>query len=830
MERCISLLVSESGALVALTLLVVVTPRVDAEAVQSVGHLYDPARIVFAGNQAFTGEQLRKGLVHDFDFLLASHPRAPRTEYLPALRLKLIEGYQHAGFPDVKVTCALGDKAAKVNVQIVEGPRYLAGAVKVEGGKRIPVEQLVSRLTTPRLPPTAGDIVFDQKGERVVVPQDEDKTEEPKPRDPVWSSGDPAPFDQTSLKNLAGEVRTVAGELGFFFPKLDVSVIRDNEAKIASLLVKIEQEGPPGVLGDIEVLGAKRNSTEDIVGLLRLRPGAAFDQGTLTHVEKRLWYSGRFLSYQVTPIEPEVAGDKVGLRIEVKEYDPAPPLSQDLTEVEKALLRARDWLLKQQDAGEDLVVSLSKLEEWIPGVASIRFTVSPVGGVAMAVQEKSPEGEEGPLHDVIAGTDFLGVFSHQGRRCLHSASGRWRVRGFLSLMPLSDPEKPDVTTSFGLGFGANNLKPGDEQGVFQLDLRLAPAAFIGVVHKRGQQATITDGVVQISGKSGTIRTDAETGALLDCRLSLESQDDVRLWFEEGAFEREVKRLRSAGEAWPNGFDPDAPISSVAEFFLSELLRNEAFLKAVKAPPELDEKASKALSKLLLQNVFRALDRLAGENREAPDAASFEIPTPKVDLRGRPPTDLIANLTRGVVPYLGDLFPPGSWPWTLVREAGFVLTGKAKYTMAELGRIYQAPQTGPIGHLATAKLVGYMQRHVAQTFAKRGLERLAATDFRQDYRLLLVGDTIPAQCTMEVAKALRQLEPEEIEALARLAFPDASDETLKYLKLLCEDQERPTQLVLASILDRYWNEVLRNRVEGALREIATPAAPAPKGAD
>jgi hypothetical protein len=112
-----------------------------------VGDLGGPARLVFGGVQAFSPEAVKRGLLMNPDFFLASHPFAPLKEYLEAIRLQTQIGYQHNGFPLAVVSVRLEVEAGRIRVSVVEGPRYAAGEVRLVGGQTIPRDVLVRRLT-----------------------------------------------------------------------------------------------------------------------------------------------------------------------------------------------------------------------------------------------------------------------------------------------------------------------------------------------------------------------------------------------------------------------------------------------------------------------------------------------------------------------------------------------------------------------------------------------------------------------------------------------------------------------------------------------------------
>ena len=151
----------------------------------------------------------------------------------------------------------------------------------------------------------------------------------------------------------------------------------------------------------------------------------------------------------------------------------------------------------------------------------------------------------------------------------------------------------------------------------------------------------------------------------------------------------------------------------------------------------------------------------------------------------------------------ELFEPRSWPWTLLREACFTVQGKGRYTDEALTGIYESSETGPLGYLAIAEVLGHFQPPLARKFAARGLERLSAADFRRDCRLFLEGNSISSQCCQRLAASLRALDDEQVAALAKLQSPARGEFIRECSRRLRAAKDQPVLEALAPALDAYW---------------------------
>ena len=98
----------------------------------------------------------------------------------------------------------------------------------------------------------------------------------------------------------------------------------------ADLCIKIVDEGPTAEIGTIEVGGHERNSREEVLDYLKIKPGDQLTRQRFVELQQRLWASARFIRSDVKPILPANRADKLALRIDLVEYAKAPKLSEPL--------------------------------------------------------------------------------------------------------------------------------------------------------------------------------------------------------------------------------------------------------------------------------------------------------------------------------------------------------------------------------------------------------------------------------------------------------------------------------------------------------------------
>jgi len=804
-----------------------------------VGNLGDPSRLVFRGVASFSPDALPDGLLMSAEFLLAAHPRAPFDAYLTSLQRLILRGYRHAGFSDADIAVEYNGEAGTVEVTVHEGPRYMAGEVAVIGAKTLPVEAFIRRLTEPQPPSeslTAKQWLHagDHEPTESATPAATDLgTSDPTessaerldaigdvvaPEDPIWPKGEPAALDEPSLAALTNEVSTALKDFGYFFAKVDVKVLPHQDTQMAELRVAIQDEGPPGIIHDIVVTGNKRDSRDDIVEYLHLKPGMPFDQDVITRSKLKLWRSARYLKYEITPELINSTAPAVRLKIDVTEYAAVPPLGGAFSEDEHALLRFCSWLSALRSRGDDIVIMANGLSIASP----IRLIFSDQGALfTFGAREQNPN-QANDL-DILLAPDHVDFVSTALHAKALVALPRAQLQINVSILPEHDPE-PE--REFALNFGAafttkiagkhGGATPAGADAVpLQFDLLFAPAACLSWAHLKGVQRSLRDGVLTFSNATrGRLSIDARSGQLLEFGVSAAK---ASLRIDHGAFAAAKAEIEATSAAYTDRFDSSSsPLNAIAALLAEGMLKG--------GPPALAwlgdigqqerNRAAAAADRVLQHQILLPLDELLS-HWHAQQGKVFYVPP---DQAGTASAGILSALIFRVV---NDLFPRESWPWTTAREAVFVASGMGQYTGLELGRIYQSDQVGPIGYLTIADLLAYIRSPQSSRLAQRGLERLSNEDFRKDVELLLRGNSALASCFKRAAMAVRDLTEADVEALAA-ALPPAGQAFLRNASgLLRAHPDDPVEKTMPAAFDAYWETSLRTEVEARLHQLAAP---------
>jgi hypothetical protein len=332
---------------------------------------------------------------------------------------------------------------------------------------------------------------------------------------------------------------------------------------------------------------------------------------------------------------------------------------------------------------------------------------------------------------------------------------------------------------------------------------------------------LNDGVYTVTAEGFRIEADSESGELIEFIFSdTEEKINFSIVIENGVFDRAVTEITEMTASHHNFMDSHRPLNSWVGYLVEDLLESEFFALYLfkDVPSEKRVRAATVLRKIFDRQILSPLDKLIARLAED-EGEDFYIP-PDQPQTIEAATKSVYTATYAMVNKdINDFFPKGSWPWTAAREAVFVLGGKGEYTRAELERIYNSEETGPLGYLTIAKLLTYIKHPATTAFAQKGMERLSAADFRKDYRLILQGESVFTESVAEMAQALRNLDDEDVDALAAILSPEAGEFFLRSVGLIREGKVKPVGEALAPALDDYWNKALKQQVEAKLRQLA-----------
>ncbi len=795
-----------------------------------VGDLAAADRLDFVGSQFASPDRLRRALDHDVEFLLACDPAAPLDDFLAVVARRLTAGYHRAGFALARVDARANLPARRVTVTIDEGPRLRAGDVRLQGRGPLSAADLAGWLAAP--PPAASE-------EQRIHWQPEkgfdagDSLHEK----PIWLPGEPARISAWSRRQLLRQIHLAFAERGFFFPQLSLSVVPQPTRGMAELVVEVRDFGPPGFLGAVEVVGLQRNSPEQVLRFAELATGQHLDRAGLARLQARLYESARFAFIDAQPLAPEKPGGPIKLSLRLIEMPDAPPLDRPFSAEEQAVLKLRSWLIEQVGSGrDDLAVSLRDSSSGLRTArlvlsargGTLRLDVSDPGralgdGVLSRLRKFTGVGSKPPAverAECLLGLEMTGdsvaLYSPLRRRKFATTPTQRQLGLRVSLRP--DPRQPRrlalALDPRVLSRGAGSTQPV----AFELDL--SPAACVALAHLTEAPAKVERGVLHIKTKPLQIYAAAPSGRLWravahDARQTQQATVGVA----KGQLERAAGELRSAGAAYRNDYDPRRPDTASAAFAICELAhvgRAWEGLEAIGDTAGLDIWQG-LLNAYLLPDVDQ---KPAGQSKRE----DYFIPTEPSSPEHPPRNENALALAAAPLSGCHRLFPAESWPCRLSRAAVFYLASRDAEAKQELVYVDRAADTGPLGHL-TATLASLMiEPAMTHQLAAHGLEKTEVADFRRDYLLLLQsrGPWVPS--AIAGMQQLSRLDARQIESavgvLPKPLGPFVADLTSRLREL----PDAPADVVLAGLLDDYWQSGLRLRVRLALVWLSEMAAP------
>ena len=816
----------------------------------------DPELLVIEGAAAFKPREIIDALLWNVDFLQSANPSLPIDAYMATLTQLVEAGYRNAGFPDVRVSVVLGLQPRQVAVKIHEGARCMAGAVEIRGAVTLPIARLVERITQPHPPRGAVARPVRAVGGEVTEKWYDLQGKETALEPAVWAVGKPARFPAPSRtasaaasgdgldeirKRLEGftsdrclarpnarlyrEVSDALKDLGYFFPRFDVEIVPDSSRTSARLVVNVLEELGPTQMGAVEIVGNARHTREQILAYLALKPDALLNSSQCAAIRNRLWRSGRFAKVEVTPQPPSAADKKGRLYIEVAECKGVTPLGQELSEHEQILLRLSEWLADPDRWRSDMVVRLPMPRATVEGV------FSPQQGVLATLAK--PETTGAPQYAVLVSPQETGFYSPRRGKMLSGPAIGAQLKGQIGLCFVPKQKDGAMRNERAWTVGASwkyDKKISHQPKAFELEISVDPAALISLAHDPDGKHTLRDGVLEVAGPRSRFRVEAATGRLIELWIcnepaavgSASGEQKTERWhsltFSVGEFARRVAVLRKATAGGFNEYAAKRPISSVGGFLADETSHW--------APAALssDKRRMRETFRLLFdRQLLAAFDELALRLFQWPDS-DFEIPFNEPD-QAKGFRHMLAAAGARIC---GELFPQGSWPWTLARQLVFFVGGQRAYVWHEMQRLHAADDNGPLCDAAAAWLLQSVHAQAAKAFANRGRRRLLSTEFRKDYWLLINEQCAVGKCLRRAAVVFRDLSQQELATMRDAVPPRYAGLFADCVRALRQDRSKPLEVALTELLDALWADGLQQALQAFFEKIDPPARAA-KGA-
>ena len=765
---------------------------------ERVGDLGHKECLAFEGTQAFSGMGIVSQMEMQLEFYSRSDPTAPLPDYLAWLEQIVRQGYQCAGFAKATVAAKADRKAQRIRVSVTEGPRFTRGAVKVTGLEPALTEQLMSRLRQAA--------ALSEHAQGYGLPCFAWP----------WREGGHVPADPASVAGFERSVVAALAELNRHQAEARVELALDESHRLADLLIRVTKPGVVGTLDRIEVEGLRRNSREDLLSFLQLRPGMPLTGNVTNDTVRRLWDSGRF-SGQLVSLSPLTEPGRFKLDITVFEFTNAPPLKQELTAEEKAFLKLREWALNWTNRPGDWVFEAQMTRNDRRASGEI---VLGQEGLAIMIRQPSATNAPALRYGLVASPQHIGFYSGSQQSKLVGRTIRGQIESVLEITGLPAHDGGRYNVFFGASWHS-----GSHSAPYSVRLELAPVALVAAAHPLEASCRIEQGILSVRSDTDAdptfeITAEAATGRLITWRVSSPTNDvQLVLRCEEGAFARVLREVAAASAAFTNALDPRHPWSSSLAMLgrdLRETLEEDF-------PEVLDwlgeSLAGGATAKELLEAVTVLEDLPWGELLAPLDLSLGTLSEPDTGedfpfvLGGSLPnltggSDWV-RLFGGMMLRANDGFwPRGSWPWAVIRDATFLAAGEARWATNDTARLAQAEDTGPLGCLIATHALSHLDPRLAVEFSRQGAARATPAALQDDLRLLLRGEMAGQRFLQGTLRQAPVFKEKDLRALMKLIGTNALPVVLDGFAALRTNSALPPDEALRPVIERHWERDIR----------------------
>lgn len=764
----------------------------------------DRHQLLIEGAKTFTPEQISQALWNDLDVVYAGKVPSSPGEQQRLLIEKTMAGYQDAGFPRARVSLDIDGNHTVLNIE--EGPRYMAGAVRVEGTKAIDVARLIEGLKP--VPPEATGT-----GLR-------------------WPTGEPAWFDKPSETWLAERVAMLLAEQAYYRPHFFLSVVENAEQNTADLLIRLTDEGPRSTVSDTMIAGNAKNSREQILEYVAQGFDSPLTEELRSQILKKLAGSGRFVRCEWALNELSQRVDGWHPQLWVEEYADAPSLAEPLSREETALLKYSEWIAGFEANDDEALLSYTDGGTWGTVI------IAPKRGFMAMEGESSPDQKPARFQTALVVSEAqIGVYSMSQRRSIVAVPPPAHCKTTVELVPVGGAPDWDARGRLTFGSGVQFHAKRPTRRHVELSLKQSADAALSLLRRHRAECAWDGDILTIRLPDRTLRIEAATGRLVEHVSALsedhadgardfeaDGADAVRLSFARGEYDRRLKQIEVATAGFVNRADDHRPLSCLAEF-----IADETIARRLGAEAPACQKALPVFRKLLANGIFKPLDNMVLASIRP--ANPFCIPVAGSRAAKFRQFYDFPTAARALAPQwglsLGEfLFGHDSWPAELWQRGVFMLAGKPPAFPDPLSGDPAATSGGPVRALLEAAMSrGLGDESSSSLYAQQGLGRLSARGFRRDYRGLLSGVGFARQSLLEIVEALRSLDEGEVkllgEALVEMEFvgPEMASRLVEILAMLRTHHDATVPAAIVRVLDHSWKHGLSALVDERLQEHA-----------
>jgi len=768
-------------------------PRRDSPPPSLVGEHGRQERLLFEGQRHFSREQLVGGLRFNVDFLLAAEPDQSMSRFLTRLERLLERGYRGNGFAEAKVAASWDEPRQAVVVRIDEGTRQVAGDVEVMGGRTIANDTLRTLLLS------TNKLSFRQRDDGEVEDQQEKVG-------PVWTPGNGVDFTRFGELQHSNTVKEVLFLAGYPYARFRRELAPQPDGTCV-MRVTIEEEGPQARIGSVLITGAKRNTPDAIVEQLGIAPGQRYDARAVSLVGERLIEGGRFIDYTLDTSPIDERGE-VHLTIGVRELEEAPPLGEDLSEVQQLLLKCQRWLVSPEREQFDLELTLRETSS--PPVAA-NAVLSPAG---MIIEVEAPDKFLRTVLILTRTNWTLAVPSLVGRVTVATTN---RISAFMETTAGDDWASEG---RFSLSLGAA-LATETDGAVVAFAVRVLPASMLAFSQTAKPESSATGPVARISSAGRLFEIERASGRLIRATFDVAESGRLEVTTQRGRFHALHELWTKELAALPNHVSTQRPTSTA----LAGLLR------LALSQPGIHELLTDLESRSAVERMVAGLQVLDWEKVLLPFEGvrsaltdGFLIP-PDVETGGALATGL-AETYGGLLAGAGtELFPTGSFPWQALRLVGFSMAQRDSLDFDQflLERRGESPAEGPAGIWVAAKLLRLFDFEPAsRPVARAGYRLMSPAKFRSELATLLEDQSVFSRCFQELGRTLANDSDADVQQLATAFGPPWSEFIHGTVGALRQNPDKPLVEVWLPVWERLWRNGLEEAMEEDFFRMASPS--------
>ena len=805
--------------------------------------LNDPSKFVFVGCETFRPDELVRGLVGDPKMIVARQPEQSLEALLRLIESRLLEGYQSSGFPDAQVVAELNAEKDRIVVRITEGPRFVWGDVQISGNRAISSAEFKTWLSEKHPRGMRGAVVIDTKSDDQ-SPMAAQKAKMPRLLDHSGNivRGKPAWFCDSALALLKASVQKGCEDQGYFAARFRLEVLREAKSNNAPLRIVFDDEGPLATLHDVEFIGLKRHTPDEVLSELFLQRGASAKGIHAGDIERQLAASGRFVSQKVTLHHTSDAPSDLRLKIEVVEYELAPKLSESLSPRAEVLRRFAFWAEQFPNQPEELVCRWTCPIDVTRANVPVAFrdatdlqgvlVLSPQRGLIFSIEKKIRNGQQEPVFTAVFANGRIAIWlprtkirfdisTNEGSEQLFQSSRVTLSINFYGVH-LPGQKKSNRGCSFAYAL-ASNRRP--EQPPFDVKLVMPGAAALNLFDVPELKESWTESALVLTCDKASLHFDKETGQFLEGRISHEgfvAQIEMR----EGVFDKEFAMYDRLSRDVPNAFDVNAPWDSCCRCLLTVIVDAKSYLQTVfpvvaeipavneaAADPKPEFLSDPKRVSLVMQFVSGLFDdRIPEWLAPTPGRPSFWIPLDYSGHQTHPyesfgPTTMIA---------VDALVAHDSWCWKLGRQAALILFGEKVLASREMWLQLASPKTGPLACWTSSVALGIVGPNWQKYSADVGRRRLSRSLFQRDVEGLLQNGGRLQQASERFARELRTFSDDELATAIQILFDERLAMSLKrQWPRWIRDEELLDDELLPMLLVSLWQPLVEEKLSEML---------------